>query len=287
MNSSKAVIIVLLGGMSLFPLKLAFSDPAASSTPPTTTLSFPGDRLDTWHGFVRHNFTLDGCSCWVAEPAKPLPGNPWAWCMEFPDAFPDRCAEPALLSKGFYLAYMSVGNTFGSPPALKHLDAFYQAMMTKRLSKKTVLIGISRGGLYAYNWAARNPEKVSVIYGDAAVGDFKSWPGGKGKGNGSQGDWQALMQCYGFKNEAEALAYTKNPIDELAPLAWARIALIDVVGDADTTVPPAENALSVEQRYKALGGEIEVIHKPGVDHHPHGLPDPTPVVDFILKYALK
>ena len=31
---------------------------------------------------------------------------------------------------------------------------------------------------------------------------------------------------------------------------------------------------------------IRVIHKPGIGHHPHGLDDPTPVVDFILKYAV-
>jgi hypothetical protein len=50
-------------------------------------------------------------------------------------------------------------------------------------------------------------------------------------------------------------------------------------------VPPAENALIIEQRYKQLGGEFEIIHKPGVNHHPHGLDDPKPVVDFILKHA--
>ena len=56
-------------------------------------------------------------------------------------------------------------------------------------------------------------------------------------------------------------------------------------GDADDGVPPAENAAIIEQRYKALGGEIEVIHKPRVGHHPHGLDDPAPVVKFILDHA--
>ncbi|MFM7138504.1 MAG: hypothetical protein ACKO1M_15790 [Planctomycetota bacterium] len=41
----------------------------------------------------------------------------------------------------------------------------------------------------------------------------------------------------------------------------------------------------VERRYRELGGTIEVIHKPGVGHHPHGLDDPSPVVDFILRHA--
>jgi hypothetical protein len=30
-----------------------------------------------------------------------------------------------------------------------------------------------------------------------------------------------------------------------------------------------------------------VIHKPGVGHHPHGLDDPLPVVEFIEKHTQK
>ena len=38
--------------------------------------------------------------------------------------------------------------------------------------------------------------------------------------------------------------------------------------------------LIVYTRYKALGGPVERIVKPGLDHHPHGLTDPRPVVEF-------
>ena len=48
-------------------------------------------------------------------------------------------------------------------------------------------------------------------------------------------------------------------------------------------MPSEENTLIIEQRYKELGGKIVVLHKPGGDHHPHGLDDPQPVVDFILE----
>ena len=34
---------------------------------------------------------------------------------------------------------------------------------------KPVLIALSRAGLYCYNWAAANPDKVACIYGDAPV----------------------------------------------------------------------------------------------------------------------
>ena len=59
--------------------------------------------------------------------------------------------------------------------------------------------------------------------------------------------------------------------------------LIHVVGDADIVVRVAENTAVLERRYQQLGGTIQVIHKPGVGHHPHSLKDPKPLVDFILK----
>ncbi len=249
--------------------------------------SWPDEQTDLWRGYKRHRFKVDGCEAWVIEPKQPATGNPWSWCLEFPDAFTERTGVPQLLEKGFHHLHIVIGNTFGCPAALKHFDAFYQAVTQQGLARKGTLIGISRGGLYAYNWAARNPDKVACIYGDAPVCDFKSWPGGKGGGKGSPADWAALMKLYGFETEAQALAYKQNPVDELAPLAKAGIPLIHVVGDTDDVVPVAENTRIVEERYQALGGRIMVIHKPGVGHHPHGLDDPTPVVEFVLQSTAK
>jgi pimeloyl-ACP methyl ester carboxylesterase len=247
-------------------------------------LTWPDETIDTWHGYTRHNFTVAGCRAWVVEPKNALPGKPWSWCMEFPDAFTERCAAPALLARGFHHAHISVGNTFGSPAAIKQFGAFHDSLRTRGLAEKAVLIGLSRGGLYAYRFASENPDKVAVIYGDAPVCDFKSWPGGNRNGKGSPADWRKLIECYGFKNEAEALSYGGNPIDMLKPLAEAKIPLIHVVGDADDVVPAADNTAIIEERYRKLGGTILVIHKPGVGHHPHGLDDPSPVVQFILDH---
>jgi pimeloyl-ACP methyl ester carboxylesterase len=244
---------------------------------------WPGEKNDLWHGFKRHTFTVDGCQAWVAEPKQPAVGNPWTWCMEFPDAFTDRTGVLQLLEKGFHHVHMVVGNTHGCPAAVRHFDEFYKVLRAGGLAKQCTLIGISRGGLYSYNFAAAFPDRVTCIYGDAPVCDFKSWPGGKGKGQGSPDDWAALIKNYGFKDEAEAMAYKRNPIDELVPIATANIALVHVVGDMDKAVPVEENTKILEQRYRELGGKIIVIHKPTCDHHPHGLDDPKPVVDFILQ----
>ena len=277
----KCLLLISLGFMTS-PIKARAQAPPQA---PSEKLVFAGESLDQWHGYTRHRIVVDGCPAWVVEPKSALPGKPWSWCMEFPEAFTERCAAPQLLAAGFHHVHIEVGNTFGSPAALRHFDAFYDVFTKAGLAKRGTLIGLSRGGLYAYRWAAEHPERVGVIYGDAPVCDFKSWPGGKGAGKGSPTDWAKLIQCYGFQSEAEALAYSGNPIDRLEPLARAKIAIIHVVGDADDVVPVAENTALVEDRYRKLGGKIHVIHKPGVGHHPHGLEDCTPVVDWIKSHT--
>jgi alpha-beta hydrolase superfamily lysophospholipase len=67
-------------------------------------------------------------------------------------------------------------------------------------------------------------------------------------------------------------------------LAEARLPIILVCGDSDKTVPYEENGKILYERYKEMGGTIELILKEGCDHHPHSLEDPTPIVNFILKY---
>jgi acetyl esterase/lipase len=190
------------------------------------------------------------------------------------------------LKQGFHIVYMRVPDMLGAPAAVAHWNALYQELTEKYgFAKKAALVGLSRGGLYCYNWGAANPEKVACIYGDAPVCDFKSWPGGKGKGKGSPRDWKLVLERYGFADEAAALAYDKNPIDNLAPLASAKVPLLHVYGDADDVVPWDENTGLLAERYRKLGGSITLIAKPGVGHHPHGLDDPTPIVDFIARHA--
>jgi pimeloyl-ACP methyl ester carboxylesterase len=245
--------------------------------------AFPGPVSD-YHGFERHDFTVDGCDAIVVSPHHSAPHRPWIWRAEFFDHRPEL--DLALLQDGFHLAYITVGNTFGAPSAMRHWDAFYNELTHKHgLSKRPVLEGLSRGGLYIYNWASKHPRSVSVLYGDNPVCDFKSWPGGKGKGPGSPDDWRKLQQDYGFATEAEALAYRHNPIDELEPLARAHVPIIHLAADADEAVPYEENTVVLKERYEKLGGSITVMVKHGFHHHPHGLDDPTPLVDFIMKHG--
>jgi pimeloyl-ACP methyl ester carboxylesterase len=243
------------------------------------TAEWEGKRSD-FHGFALYDFSVDGIPCKVAVPATPAPGMPWVWRARFWGHKPN--VDVALLKQGFHIAYADVSNLFGAPKAVARWDKLYDHLVTTQgFHPKPALEGMSRGGLIIYNWAARNPDKVSCIYGDAPVCDIKSWPGAKGKGK--LGPWDRCMEAYGFTEE-EAMAFRGNPIDNLGPLAQAGIPLLHVVGDSDEVVPVEENTAIVEKRYRDLGGKIQVIHKPGVKHV-HGLDDPTPIVDFINNHT--
>jgi len=249
--------------------------PAAEPAP------FPGKKSD-WNGYDRYDFTVDGKPVLVVMPKAAAPGKPWVWHGEFFGHKP--APDIALLGKGFHIVYMAVPNMFGCPDAVAHWNVFYKELTGQHgFNQKAALVGLSRGGLYVFNWAEANPDKVACIYADAAVCDFKSWPGGKGKGKGSADEWKKLLAVYHFANDAEAVAYDKNPLDNLAPLAKNHVPLLHVYGDADDVVPYEENTAIVAERYRKLGGSITLIAKPGVGHHPHGLDDSTPIVEFILK----
>jgi pimeloyl-ACP methyl ester carboxylesterase len=240
-----------------------------------------------WKGFARSDFEVEGRKCRLVEPKEAAEGKPWVWRARFPDFHAE--ADVLLLKEGFHIAYMNTGGMLGSPRAMGHWDAFYEEMTGKRgLAKKPALEGVSRGGLFVYRWASRHPERVACIYADTPVCDFKSWPLGQGKGVGSAGTWNGLLKEYGFTQE-EALAFEGNPIDVLAPIAKAKIPLLHIVSLTDQVVPPVENTFVLAERYRKLGGTIEVIEvKEGTEkskghHFTH--PDPARVAAFIAKHA--
>jgi len=125
----------------------------------------------------------------------------------------------------------------------KKWDAWYAFLTEKHgLSKRPAFIGMSRGGEYAYRWATTHPDEVSCIYADN--------PGG-------------------------------NPINlaDLEGLARNHVPLLHVCGSIDPFL--GKYSAGIESIYHQFGGRISVMIKDGYAHHPHSLPDPTPIADFI------
>ena len=176
-------------------------------------------------------------------------GNPWIWRARFFGHEPQT--DKALLERGFHVVYVDVSGLWGSPEAVARWDTGYKYFTeVYGFDKKTVLEGMSRGGLIIFNWAAKNPKQVHCIYADAPL-------------------------C----------THEGEPIVDLQLLADADVALLHVVGDSDKMVPVAQHTAIVERQYRALGGEIQVIHKKNIGHHPHSLKDPKPIVEFVMKHA--
>ena len=96
--------------------------------------------------------------CIVVVPKQPAPGNPWSWRGCYWDHEPQ--AEVELLRRGFHVAFIT-------PDPGKQWDAWYAYLTEKHgLSKKPAFVGMSKGGVNAYEWAAAHPDKVSCIYAD-------------------------------------------------------------------------------------------------------------------------
>ncbi len=107
-----------------------------------------------------------------------------------------------------------------------------------------------------YNWAAENPDNVRCILGIYPVCDLRSYPG-LGNAAGAFALTPAALQ-----QQLEQ----HNPIDRLAPLARAGVAILHIHGDADSVVPLEKNSQVVLDRYAALGGAMKLIVVPGKGH---------------------
>ena len=75
----------------------------------------------------------------------------------------------------------------------------------------------------------------------------------------------------------------------LAPIAKAGVPLLHLISLNDQVVPPSENTFVLAERYRKLGGTIEIIEvKEGAEKsNGHHLTHPNPdrVADFIEKHA--
>ncbi|WP_221389830.1 GDSL-type esterase/lipase family protein [Dyadobacter sp. NIV53] len=214
------------------------------------------EALTNWKGFEKHEFEFENRNAWYVKPNQALPGNPWVWRAHFPTWHTEM--DSILLTRGFHIVYVNTNDMFGHPKAMQVWDDFYDYLVReKQFAPKVALEGVSRGGLYVYGWAKRNPDKVSCIYAEAPVCDPKSWPGGKGKGPGSEKDWASWLEQYGL-TEKEAESFNDTPLNDLSGLAAFKVPILHVIGLEDKLVPPAENSDLLVQNYLKLGGPVSV-----------------------------
>ncbi len=244
-------------------------------------------RTASWHGFDQFHFVAGGRNAYLVVPATPLENRPWIWRARFPGYHDAMDVE--LVRGGYHLAYLDVADQFGAPAVIEAARAFYDELVDRHdLQPKVVLEGVSRGGLFVYNWAAANPELVSCIYCDTPVCDFRSWPGGKGTGIGSEAAWKKCLAAYGLSaNEADR--YRGQPIDKAPIIASAKIPILHIVAENDRVVPPSENTYLLRDALRKAGHDMEIISVPkGTEDsqgHHFDHPDPARVIEFIRRHS--
>ncbi len=248
------------------------------------------ERTTTWNGFARIDYVREGRQCLIIQPEKAAEGRPWIWRTEFFGHFAN--ADLELLRQGWHVGYMRLSDWYGVPAAAVQMERFREDAASRfGLDEKPVLIGLSRGGLYAIRYAEAYPRHTRALYLDAPVVDIASWPGGLGKGQGSPDEWLDCLAMYGIDTSArsdeasiqsEANQVTETLLERLTFPAQAGIPLLLVAGDADAIVPFEENGERLAHRYLQAGGTLSRIIKPECGHHPHGLEDPDPIVRFAL-----
>jgi hypothetical protein len=241
---------------------------SSNATAADAYVPFEGPKT-TWHeGFHRYDFIMDDATgaitpmtapasevisfgidesvkggkrrCVVVVPKKAASGNPWAWRGCYWNHQPQ--SEVELLRRGFHIAYVAPDPRSQG----KAWDVWYKFLTENHgLAKKAAFVGMSKGGVNAFNWGGVNPGKVACIYNDnPAVYDE---------------DWS-----------------------KIAELAKHDVPLLHVVGTEDFVLQ--RYTMVVEKMYHQLGGSITVIMKEGVAHHPHSLIDPTPIADWIEQH---
>jgi hypothetical protein len=265
----KYTLVYLLYSLLALPLCPAADAPKTDPNPTVETILIEGKTLR------------------IKVPAEAAPGNPWLWIGEFPGHL--GTLEDGLVAKGWHVAYVYVSNQFGSPNAMAVWEKVYEELHGKRgLAARPALLGISRGGLYVNAWTRLHPDRVSVLYLDNGVCDILSWPGGfqlTEKGAGAKGDWTRYKTEFKFSTDEEAKEKSVGAADGFAPAIKNDVFLISVHGTADKTVPYVDNAKLIVDLWEKSGGRFKIFPKEGGNHHPHGLPDPTPLIELLCQEA--
>ena len=235
----------------------------------------------TWNGFRRLDFSFEGRRAILVFPEQANESKNWLLKTEYFGAFPRF--ELDMVQRGWHLAYVENATRWCLDEDLDLKMRFVAYLQGQYgLYNKSVPVGMSCGGMIACKFAARYPTCVSALYLDAPVMNLLSCPAGVGVATDEL--FAEFTEATGM-SLSELINYRDHPIDKKHILLAHNIPVIMVYGDADDVVPYIENGALLESYYRENGGTIMAIGKKGCGHHPHGLEDTTPIIDFVESYS--
>jgi pimeloyl-ACP methyl ester carboxylesterase len=218
------------------------------------------------HGEITPLRTL-GTVGFVIRPKGPVhPERRWLWvsnlflAVQWNDGggVVHRFIVERALERGFHVVGVDVGTSLGSPAGAELYDRFHALVVNKyHLNQRACMLGHSNGGLITLGFAFRHPDKVERILGIFPATDFRSWPGF----DRVTGDGRITPAGLSYELDPETLRARINefnPIDNLEPLAKAKVPIYHIHGTADDVVPLEANSQELVRRYRALGGQMEL-----------------------------
>lgn len=242
-----------------------------------------------WNGFRRLDFTFLGRDALVILPDEKTRNGRFAMKTEYFGAFPET--EIALIREGFALAYIKNRTRWGTDDDCRVRYAFSAFVATEfDCDPRFIAVGMSCGGFHAVNYASRYPDTVAFLYLDAPLLSMESyihsWETGAQDGEFPASVFAEYTAAYGFTDRSEVAVYNDEPINRLPVLAAHKIPIGLVYGGSDHEVLPHENCEMLIRYYRHAGAPLKVWVKPDCDHHPHGLPDPSPLIAYIKEIVL-
>ena len=213
----------------------------------------------------------------------------WVWIvplwLALPSAHGDYVARyyvERLLEAGFHVAGFDVGTSLGSPEAARLFHQFHGHVVKEYdLHPKSRMMAVSNGGLITYGYAFRYPQEIDRIFAIYPAMDFRSWPAFEHVVGPGAITPKGLS--YGLTPEQMTKMIGEfNPIDNLEPLARAHIPLLHIHGDADKLVPLNPNSTTTVERYREMGGAIELKVMAGSVHGGTEFFTDQTALDFLL-----
>ena len=232
-----------------------------------------------WNGFKSKEVVFEERNAIIIYPKGKANGR-MILKTEYLDAFPNF--DIKMLEKGYHIIHVKQRSRWAPDEEIDILAKFVQYCSEELgTSKRCLLEGMSCGGLQATKFAERYPELTSVLYLDAPVLNILSMAGlGECQEDSVKMFWRELVATYGV-SRSTIINFRKSPIDNMEPLIKNDIPIIMLYGNADSIVIYEENGKVLERYYKENNGRLKVIAKSMAGHHPHGLEDPTPIIEFV------
>lgn len=222
-----------------------------------------------------YEYEFNGYKAYVTVPENP--NGKWIWKAEYRTAF--NKAELALIEQGYTHVYYEARFQYGCPKVVRLMHKFHLDVIERfNLQKKCILIGMSVGGLYSFNYTLAYPEYVEKVYLDAPALDVYDVYS-RFTGEDVQ-YYDKMLECYGLTRET-VKDFKDFPIYNLKEFFDHNIPVLLVAGDADPVCRPEKNYQLMLRYCEENNIPITVHIKPGCGHHPHGLEDITPILNFV------